>query len=178
MAKFNTKLPRDEVKKIFYQLCLAVSEIKNPEEAAELLRDILSFQEAEMIAKRFKIAELLLKNSTYEEIQEQLKVSAATVARVQEWLKVSGVGYKKAVQRTQGKTPEKRIENYNPGSWLDLKKRYPSYYWPQLLLENIIDGANARQIKKIDTVMKTLERSKEKSALFKKIQQIIRKRGR
>ena len=83
MARYHDKLDRKEVQKIFYQLCLALSEIKNEKEAAQLLRDLISYQEAEMIAKRLKIAEYLLENMSYDEIKKKLKVSFGTIARVQ-----------------------------------------------------------------------------------------------
>ena len=41
--------------------------VKNSVEAAKFLTDLLSSQEVEMLAKRLKIAGLLIKGSTYEE---------------------------------------------------------------------------------------------------------------
>ena len=89
MAKHAEKLSKDEVRKIFFQLCLAISKLNSVEKSAEFLRDLLSIQEAEMIAKRLKIAELLLDDLSYEDIRKKLKVSPGTIARVQEWLKIS-----------------------------------------------------------------------------------------
>lgn len=177
MAKFNSKLSREEVKKIFYQLCVAISEIKNIEEAAELLRDLLSYQEAQMIAKRLKIAELLLDGMTYDEIQEKLKVSASTIARVQEWLKISGEGYNKAAKRIKGKEPKKFSSNYNPEEWNSLKRRYPMYYWPQILLENIIRESNMKQKKKIERVISQMDKIKEKNELFLRLKKLVSQSG-
>src|SRR6266567_4047356 len=106
MTKYYSKLSKKEIDKILYQLCLAIAEIKNPNEAAELLRDLLSYKESEMIAKRLKIADLLVKDYTYQDIEETLKVSATTIARVQEWLQISGEGYKMAIARTKDKLPK------------------------------------------------------------------------
>ncbi len=69
MAKISKKLSKEDVAKFFYKLCLAIAEMKSPQEAANFLRDLLSFQEAEMIAKRLKIAQLLIEGDTYEEIK-------------------------------------------------------------------------------------------------------------
>lgn len=177
MAKFHTRLPRKEVEKYFYQMCLAVAQIKNPQEAAELLRDLLSYQEAEMIAKRLKIAELLLKNFTYAEIREKLKVSPPTIARVQEWLKISGGGYKQAVKNMKMKESKEYMKEYNPGSWFDIKKRYPAYFWPQLLLENIIENANYKEKKKLERVISQMEKMKEKNELFARLKRLVAKKG-
>lgn len=176
MAKFSStkKLPKEEVKKIFYQLCVAISEIKNAEEAAEFLRDLLSFQEAEMIAKRLKVAELLLDELTYEEVQRKLKVSPGTIARVQEWLNISGEGYQKAVKRIKSKDIKTEIPHYDPENWTSMKRRFPMYYWPQIVLENIIKESNARQRKKIKNVIGQMEKMKEKNELFHRLKKLIK----
>ena len=173
MGKFNSKLSKKEVEKYFYQLCVAISETKNAKEVAELLRDLLSYQEAEMIAKRLKIAELLLDEFTYDEIQAELKVSAATIARVQEWIRIAGEGYQKAARRIKGKSIKEDEIVYNYDSWGKMKKRFPAYYWPELLLETIIREANERQRKKINSVISEMEKTKEKSEVFYKIRKIM-----
>lgn len=177
MAKFNSKLSKQEVEKYFYQLCVAIAETKSPKEAAELLRDLLSYQESEMIAKRLKIAELLLENMTYETIMKRLKVSTSTIARVQEWIKISGEGYQRATKSLKSSEKEikesrKQDDYYKP--WSSLKKKYPSYYWPEILLESIIKESSNRQKDKIKSVISQLEKSKEKNELFKKIKYLLR----
>jgi TrpR-related protein YerC/YecD len=178
MAKFSSKLSKKEVGEYFYQLCLAISEIKNPEEAAELLRDLLSYQEAEMIAKRLKIAELISKNLTYEEIMDELKVGASTISRVREWMKVSGEGYRKATKRIRGKKTEVDIKNYDYESWGKMKKRFPVYYWPQILVEGLVREANVHQKKRIENVIKQMDKAKEKSELFYHLKRLMRKSGK
>ena len=163
------------MEKYFYQLCVAISETKNIQEAAELLRDLLSYPEAEMIAKRLKIAEMILNNATYDEIIKVLKVSPTTIARVQEWIKVSGEGYQRAVTQMKGKELDKTKRDYNFGGWSVLKKRYPSYYWPQILLESIVEGANAKQKRRLENVINQMEKMKEKSAIFYQIRKLVKK---
>jgi uncharacterized protein YerC len=173
MAKFNSKLPKEELRKYFYQLCVAMSELKNPKEAADLLRDLLSYQEAEMIAKRLKIAESLLSNSTYQEIQKNLKVAPTTIARVQEWLKISGDGYQRAVSKIKNESIKTKNIHHSYDDWFSLKRRYPAYYWPQILLENIIETANSRQRNKIKGVLEQMEKMKEKNELFSKLKHLL-----
>lgn len=174
MAKFHSKLSKKEIDKILYKLCLAIAEIKNPNEAAELLRDLLSYQESEMIAKRLKIAEYLSQGRTYQEIEEDLLVSSSTIARVQEWLKISGEGYQKAILRTKLKADRENSSEFIPENWNSIKKRFPVYYWPDAVLESIIANANKRQKAKLNLVIDTLEQSKEKTELFHKLKKLMK----
>ncbi|MDD5464345.1 MAG: YerC/YecD family TrpR-related protein [Candidatus Moranbacteria bacterium] len=173
MAKYYSKLSKKEIDKILYQLCLAIAEIKDPNEAAELLRDLLSYRESEMIAKRLKIAELLIKDLTYQEIEETLKVSATTIARVHEWLQISGDGYQKAIARTNGKILKQDNADVNFENWSSLKKKFPAYYWPDILLENIVANANKKQRAQMQVVIEKLDKAKEKPAIYKKLKHLI-----
>lgn len=177
MAKHHAKLSREEVEKIFYQLCLAISKTDDVNTASKFLRDLLSYQESEMIAKRLKIAELLLGSETYKEIGDKLKVSSGTIARVQEWLKISGDGYRWVIQKTKNnkeKIESETLVESDFGSWDQIKKRYPMYFWPELLLESIIKGSSERQKRKIKNVMKEMEKAKKKTDLYRKINKLIK----
>ncbi len=178
MAKTSEKLSKKEVEKMFYKLCVVIAKTNNAEDAAKLLRDLLSFTEAEIIAKRIKIAEMLMDDATYQEIIEKLKVGSTTIFKVQEWLKISGDGYRKAIAKTKGKELKKiqKISTYNPEDWMAMKKRFPTYYWPEILLENIIVTANKRQRSKINTVLRQMKKMKSKDNLYKRIEAIM-KRG-
>jgi TrpR-related protein YerC/YecD len=170
MAKLSNRLSKKEVNEMLYQLCVVIAELKNAEEAADLLHDILSYQESEMIAKRLKIAEGLVDGKSYEKIREEIKASPGTIARVQEWLKISGSGYRRAVERLKG---IKKPKEDNFSSWSVAKKKYPMYYWPEILLEGIIKSANDREKKRIRDVIEKLDKSKEKSDLFRKIKKLL-----
>jgi TrpR-related protein YerC/YecD len=176
MSRKSAKLSKKEIEKFFYQLCLATSKIKNEKEAAEFLRDLLTYQEAEMIAKRLKIAQLLIKGLTYDEVVEKLKVSRPTIAKVQEWLRISGEGYRKAIDR-MGDAELEIKENegyYNPEEWGSIKKRYPAYYWPEILLENIIKNSNLKQKRQLKSVIGEMSKMKQKTNLFKRINRLLR----
>src|SRR3989344_2228694 len=101
MAKFSRipKLSQREQEELLIGFCKALATLKTQEEAAQFLKDLLSKQEAEMLAKRIEIARLLIKGFTYENIKKALKVSYGTVARVSEWLATSGEGYRLVVSR-------------------------------------------------------------------------------
>jgi TrpR-related protein YerC/YecD len=172
MANTSKKLSKEEIAKFFYKLCLAIAEINNPREAANFLRDLLSFQEAEMIAKRLKIAELLEKGKIYDDIKNEVKASYGTIARVQEWMKVSGDGFRLAISKTKGK--DLKAEKECPIIEMNLlKKKYPMYYWPEILLESIVETANYKQKAKLKKVINQMGEMKKKTELYAKLKNLI-----
>ncbi len=177
MPKSQTgKISKKEIGKYFFQLCVAISETKNEQEAAELLKDLLSYKEATMITKRLKIAEMLLEEKTYKEIQDELKVGTSKISRVYEWMKVSGNGYKKAVERLKNKkTPADFQQKNNFSDWRNIKKRFPLYHWPELLIEDLIIHANKKQFKKVENVIAEMEKMKEKTPIFNQLKKVISK---
>ena len=170
MAKFSnpSKLSKEEQEKLFLNFCRALSQLKNPIEAAQFLKDLLSVQEVEMLAKRLKAAELLIKGETYAEISRFLKISSGTISRVNEWLKISGDGYKIAIKRIpkEGEKSSLLEDKFNPLSWRNVKKKYPLYYWPELLLEAIVKGSKYQEKRKLKSVLETMDK---KTELFKKL---------
>ena len=139
MAKFSkaSKLSPQEQQMLLVSFCKALVELRTPEEAAQFLRDLLSKQEAEMLAKRIEIARLLIKGLTYGEIGKILRVSHGTVARVSQWLATSGEGYRLIVNRVKPEKSEQQeyIEELEkPVSWRNIKRRHPLYFWPYLIL--------------------------------------------
>ncbi len=173
MANIKSRLSKNELGKIFYKLCLAVSRTKKPEKAADFLRDLLSYQEAEMIAKRLKIAEMLLSEMGYEGIRKKIKVSHGTIARVQEWLKISGDGYRWAIEETKNKNIE--IKKECPVMEINaIKKRYPMYYWPEIVLEEIIKTANKKQADKLKNILDQMSKMKSKTRLYKQLKKLVK----
>ena len=168
MAKFPRipKLSKQEQEKLLIGFCKALVELRTPEEAAHFLKDLLSKQEAEMLAKRIEIARLLIEGLTYETIQKSLKVSHGTVARVSHWLVNAGEGYRLIVSRVKPEKSEKQelIEDLEkPVSWKNIKRKYPMYFWPELILEQFVRSAKKSHKERM---RKILDRFDEKSELF------------
>lgn len=172
MAKFSrvSKLSVTEQEHILYEFALALSEIHNSQEALEFIRDLLSEQEAEMLAKRIKIAELLLDGLTYQEVQNAMKTSHTTIARVGEWLRRSGSGYRIVVDRIKKKLKSEPEPNREPSEWSKLKRRYPMMFWPQLVLEEIVASANKRQKKRLQAILQEMD---EKSDMYKELRRVL-----
>lgn len=90
---------KDVEKRMFEVLRETISHLKNSEEIEDFLHDFLSPVEKIMLAKRLSIAVLLHKGYRYEAIAGILRVTPPTIATVSMFLKYSGKGYKRAVER-------------------------------------------------------------------------------
>ena len=86
--KLNASIER-QIFSILYQL---IADVKHPQEAAVLFKDLLSDTERQVVAKRLAIALFLDKGRSYENIRNTLKVSSATIASVQERMGNEGIG--------------------------------------------------------------------------------------
>ena len=138
MAKYPRvpKLSQKEQEQLLLEFCEAMLSIKNLGEVVDFLKDIFTKQEIEMISKRLKIARLLLGGKTYGEIISELKVSSGTVSRVNVWLKVSGEGYRMVVSRTKVDGQHTIADEFRKMD-LAYKRKYPMYFWPELLFERM-----------------------------------------
>jgi TrpR-related protein YerC/YecD len=175
MPKFTnpSKLSKAEQESLLIRFCLALSKLSTAEEAAKFIKDLLSAQEAEMLAKRLKAAELIISGDTYAQICSQLKMAPNTIARVHDWLKISGDGFRLILKRMgeEKSDSRKRFEdNFDYFSWRNVKRRYPLYFWPQLLLENVVKMAKERDKQKLRAILKKMD---TKSALFKKLNRLL-----
>jgi len=170
MGKFSNhdKLSKDEQQELFVNFSLALSSVKNPVEAANLIKDLLSEQEAIMLARRLQIANFLIQGYKYREIKAEMKVTDPTIARVQTWLRLYGEGYRTITQRTS-KIQSVETESQN---WHSIKKKYPLYFWPQIVLKEIVASVNSKQKKKLLSV---LGQMKEKTKLSRELVGLLKK---
>ena len=98
MAKYNAnKIPYNRQEELMDHFCSVLHKLKSSEEIKLFLKDLLNRHERVMLVRRLLIAELLLKELTYREIQEKLHVSHGTIARVERWLNFGRNGYRKAI---------------------------------------------------------------------------------
>ncbi|MEX2008104.1 MAG: YerC/YecD family TrpR-related protein, partial [Candidatus Spechtbacterales bacterium] len=153
MAKFRHPSPlspevQEEILQAFADV---LAEIQSPSEALAFIKDLLSTQEAEMLAKRIQIAQMLLKGHRYDTIQSTFRVSANTIARINEWLKRSGDGYRRAIEKLEKKQPKlKKLPIRMRGGGLsDLRRQHPVMFWPQAVLEEIVRMADEKKKKQL-----------------------------
>lgn len=180
----GSKLTSQKRKELILELCRGLSVLKNPEEVADALLDLLTPKEIEAIAKRLQIAEYLIKGDDYISIRNELKVGFSTIARVNTWLNLSGKGIKTMLSRK--KKSSKTVSNeekYDPFSWYNFKRRYSLYFWPQLLWEEFMKIANEKEKKKVAEVFNKLQvkksqfTAKRNKELFEMFSGITRKKG-
>jgi|SRR3989344_3934107 len=176
MAKFSykSKLSKEDQEELLMDFCDSLSSIKNSREAAQFLKDLLSPQEAEMLAKRIKVAELLLAGWSYKRITDYIKVGEGKVARISEWLKLTGDGYRMIIVRLK----EKRNERVKPESRIPreglkkIEENFPIKYWPKLLAEGLIRHS---KIKNKNKILESLGELKLKPQLYKQIEKEFNK---
>ena len=169
MGKFtNThKLSKQQQNELFINFAKALATLKSSVEAANFIRDLFSKQESLMLARRLQIAELLNQGLTYAQIRKVMKVSENTIANVRVWLELYGDGYRTVLERTKTSEPK---SDEGPLSWRNIKRKYPLYFWPQLLLEEIVKSANKREKQRLWKVIESLE---EKTKLSKNLTKIL-----
>lgn len=149
-----SRLSPNKRKELMVALCRALATLNKSDEVAEFLLDFLSPKENETIAKRLRIAELLAKGWDYINIRQEVGVGYSTIARVNTWLNLSGKGFKLVLKRKKQEPKEPSLEEkYDPYSWHNIKRRYSLYYWPELLLEELIKQSNENEKDKIKNIL-------------------------
>lgn len=161
MVRKFEKILIEEQEKLLMEFCEAFLSMKNVEEASNFLTDLLTKKEILILTKRIKIAKYLLNGKKYREIEEMLKVSHGTVAKIAEWLVEGGEGFKMMTERTK-----KQKVKVRSGFHKKIKKKYSAYFWPELLIKDIMITANKKQKEKIKKAIENLDR---KSVLYKKL---------
>ncbi|MBU3943039.1 hypothetical protein KKA24_03585, partial [Patescibacteria group bacterium] len=129
--KRYSQISKEEEINLLQEFCDAISVLDSSEEIMNFITDLLSKQETVMIAKRIKIAKMLIEGKEYQEIQNRLKTSPSTISKINQWLLESGEGFRVIAKRAKNRKPENNdLEISEIGK---LKKRYPIMFWPELL---------------------------------------------
>lgn len=171
MAKFSrcSKLSKQEREELILEFCEALASLKNSTEAIKFIRDILTEQEIEMLAKRLRIARLLLEGKNYQEIERDLRVGYTTIARVSEWLRVSGEGYQIIVSRMEKREPQ--LKDYYDEDKA-YRRRFALYCWPELLFEELAEriGSDKKQRENLREALKSVG---EKTKLYRRLDKVV-----
>ena len=168
----RSKISISEREELLEEFCEALSVLKNPQEIMNFLTDLLTRQETIVLAKRIKIAKLLIEGKSYRDIEGSLKVSHGTIAKINYWLLESGEGFRMVTERTKKKKPKPTTSwDYAVKDWRKVRRRYPLMFWPQLLIEDIIKAMNKSQKEKVRQAVAKLD---HKSSLYKQINKILK----
>lgn len=168
------KLSKSERESIILELIEAFVSCKTIEEAAMFTQDLLTESELSFISRRLRIAKLLLRDKTYEEIQDSLYVSQTTIAKIAFWLNHRGEGFRNIIK----KLPKEPVKNYDPltqSPWASLKRQYPMYFLPEIIIEQIVKMASKKQRERLSKVVLEVDSSmKEKSQLHRELEKLLR----
>jgi uncharacterized protein YerC len=100
MSQVSKRILSPKIKKRLDAVLLdAIAGVQSSSQVSDLIRDILTPTEQEMIKKRIGIAVLLEKGYDHRTISEILRVSTTTVNRISLWLKTYGDGYRRIARR-------------------------------------------------------------------------------
>ena len=171
MGKFDAfkRLSKKQIDELFIDFAKALASIHNAIDAANLIKDLLTEPEVVMFARRLQIARLLDQNYTYDQIHKVMRVGNTTVAKVHTWMNLHGDGFQMVIKRTKSQPENKEIDAH-PLSWAKHKRKYPLYYWPELLLKEIVKSANAREKKRL---LDAVTQMKEKTRITREIMQLL-----
>lgn len=103
--KVNSTLDK-QVQGMWHQL---VVDIKTVDEAEKIMSSLLSETEITAITKRLAVGYWLAKKRSYENIKENLKVSSATIAAIQQETKKPG--WKMAMQKVMAEEWATQVED-------------------------------------------------------------------
>lgn len=157
MARFN-KLSKSEKQRLLIALCQAVGSVKDDKEATQVLTDLLTPSEIEMVAKRLEIAKLLIQGKTYEQIRIKISAGYSTIGRINTWLNLAGEEFKIAVSRIKKEEKQPTYEEkIDPFSWHNIGRRYPTRIWPLLAIEEFFKIAKKNEKSKLLTILQSME---------------------
>lgn len=173
--KRYSRLPKETQHDLLSGFCDALCSIKTTDEAMKFLTDLLTASETLMLAKRIRIAQLLIDEKSYNSIEENLNVSQSTIAKVAAWLTEAGEGFRLITERMPKRGREKiKTEENAYSEWRSLKRRYPVMFWPQLLVEEIVQNANRKQKQKIQNAIKKLD---HKSKVYMDVVRVLKSKN-
>jgi uncharacterized protein YerC len=160
------KLSKSEQEELLLDLIYAFSLVRSPQDSALLIQDLLTEYEVKNLAKRLRVAKLLLQGQKYEEIKEKVHVSKATIAKIAVWLENRGEGFKKIIKKIPEPTKVKAW--WEKSGWEQYMSARPAYFWPFLIPEALKE----RQAKKRKKLAKyTFGGLEDKEILRQKIQE-------
>ena len=81
------------------RLFQAITLTETSEECASFFEDLCTMQEIRAMAQRLEVAELLLQNHVYTDIEKATGASSATISRVSRFLQYGADGYKNIIQK-------------------------------------------------------------------------------
>ncbi len=145
------RIPFKERQQLFHEFWTAIALLETVDEIKNFFRDLLSETEAVMLSRRLKIAKLIVKGLSYDDIAKIMHASSATIASVHSWLDGGFGGYHDSISKLEAElkrqvlVAEKKAKSREPFSFESLKRKYPLHF----MLFNIADEAKYRPPRKL-----------------------------
>ena len=147
MAKFNFyNISKKEKDELLNELYFMVDSLKTKEQIINFFKDILTKSEEVMLARRIKIARMLLEGESYLQISRKLKTGLDTITKVQKWLKDGFGNYVKSLEKMNNKEQQK-TRDIDPNSLQGLANRYPLYFGLTNTILKTLKGKNRAENK-------------------------------
>jgi len=152
------KLSKDEILDLTFDLINIFGQIRSSADAANLIKDLLTADEIKDLAKRLRIAKLLLENKSQREIAIGVHASLATISKISIWLQQSDGSLKKSINRL----PEKfKIPKNLPAIPLEFQAPQTLLATAQYILAKNQNGKVKKFIEKIESKRQTDKNFKE-----------------
>jgi len=161
------KVSKREKEELILDLIQGFVACRNIEEAVVFVEDLITKKELEILSRRLRIAKLLMEGYGYREIQNIVHVSHSTIAKISQWLFERGEGFRRIVKELP-KQREKYIDPLQYDVWSDFKKKYPSYFLPEIILEEIIKNRSRKKSAKTSEAIKNLRESLARKKIISK----------
>lgn len=135
---------------LLFDLINAFRQLKTDADSANFLQDILTANEIKNLSVRLRVAKLLLSGAPQRDIANNLKISTATITKINSWLNTKGEGFTRVIKKLPSKYnfPTKKI--HGP----------IEYHMPEVLIGLVQYSVAASQNKKINKFIEDVE-SKE-----------------
>ncbi|MEK7543259.1 MAG: YerC/YecD family TrpR-related protein [Patescibacteria group bacterium] len=172
MEKTTVKEQQD----LLADLLLSFQMIREPLEVAQFVQDLFTRGEVKHLAKRLRIAKLLLAGHTYEYIERDVHTSHGTLAKVAAWLADRGEGFRRVIAKLPKEEVPREESSWAPvvREWNTIKRRYPRYFWPELLLEEVVKFASDRQKEQLRSLLTSVtEGLEEKHDLHRHLEDLL-----
>ena len=144
------KLSKEEQLDIFFDLINAFRIVKSPTDTTLFIQDLLTASEIKNLAKRLRIAKLLLRDEYQRDIAHKLHCSIATVTKVNYWLNQGGEGFKKVIKKLPNKYSIPENLPHGP----------IEFHLPQTLLALTQYSIAKNQTKKIEKFSENIEKKR------------------
>ncbi len=92
---YRFKVQNKEMDKLFE----AILKLENVEECYRFFDDLCTINELEAFGQRLTVAKMLHQKSTYQEIEKETGISAATISKISKSYSYGPKGYKMIIER-------------------------------------------------------------------------------